>query len=117
MPSIPNDIPVVLQQFFKQYLAWVEADCPDNTFVQDAGLCWNLHRWLRSELPCHPDAFASLRAYLRVAMFHSKDYPFNQNEHGVPPSALYDAEVERAEAHLNPQRLAFVRAVVASCSH
>lgn len=117
MPSIPKDIPAVLQQFFKQYLAWVEADCPGNTFVQDAGLCWNLRRWLRTQLVINDSEWRDVCEFLKVDMLHGEDYPFNQNNYGVPPMALYDAEAEREAAHLNPQRLAFVRAVVAACSH
>lgn len=83
-----------LRQFLTDYLAWAEADAPDDRFNRWHGLCVNAERESR-DLLCELNA-----------LFCGEVHPFG----GIH---MYWAESEGRTIHRNPDRLAWIRAKLA----
>jgi len=103
-----------LYQFYVAYAAWVDANAPDNgVFTGRDGLCDNLHYYTNGTYNIGPiglDDFKPSGRYvseMRTAFMKAgldRLYPFNPWG-----ESEYADECNRAAAHFNPRRIAWVR--------
>lgn len=99
IPPIPERISPELRRFLRDWLAWAEAGAPDGSphdFCDVAGLCSNCC-WYFPEAVDHP-------AYFELTSMFKDGYPFGG----------CDEYYSGRPHHTNPQRLAWVRAVLAA---
>ena len=101
MTDIPKSSPELLA-FYREWLAWAESGAPDlRPFDRDTGLCCNASVF-------DDEACIDLLIQLSEAFLRSYDHPFGGPEQ-------YYAERNSGTMHLNPERLAWVRARIADC--
>lgn len=86
-----------LKQFLTEWLAWAEAGAPEHGKFSNYGLCNNSQNYLFS-------VGQELTSVLSADFSDNYDWPFNEN------LGEYLREVRRSKVHLNPARLAWVRA-------
>jgi hypothetical protein len=88
-------------RFLKGWLAWVEAGAGEHDFYyKDCGLCVSAREY---DLVHDTDLEAGLQGY-----FAGEKYPFNS---GMRMN--YAEEITSERCHLNPRRLAWVKAKIA----
>lgn len=97
-PPVPTDISPELRAFLAEWLDWAENGAPPHdAFSKSAGLC-SCALWWEGSLSAREDL---------LAFFGDDCYPFGGKH------AYYDA-VHLCTQHLDPNRLAWVRATLAA---
>lgn len=99
-------------EFLKAYKQWIDDGAPEEhpIFVRWSGLCFNMQQYAECKIDDDDevqDALSTLRYRLDM-LFNDASFPFNRGD-----SAHYDTEgVQLEECHLNPDRIAFVKAEI-----
>lgn len=103
-----------LYQFYVAYAAWLDADAPnERVFTRRDGLCDNLHFYTNGTydigsvgLDVHKPSGKYVSEMRNSFMKTGLDrlYPFNAEREDE-----YADECDRAAAHTNPKRIAWVR--------
>lgn len=103
---VPVGIGRALHAFLTDWLAWVDdgAHEPHRCFIRSAGLCSNALRWFGTNHTTEYDAYDAREDL--IALFGEDCYPFGRG--------VFFKRSRNRTQHLDPNRLAWVRAVLAA---
>ena len=106
MTEIPKSSPELLA-FYREWLAWAESGAPsDKPFSRRVGLCTNMI--YSQHIPAGERKYYELDRQLKEAFSDGRCILFGGLER-------YDQDARDGTMHLNPERLAWVRARIADC--
>lgn len=103
---VPVGISRALHAFLTDWLAWVDAGAPEphHCFTRSAGLCRSALWWGGTNHTTEYDAYGAREDLLDL---------FGENGHPFGRAEFFEASRLRTQ-HLDPNRLAWVRAVLAA---